>query len=345
MSDSRTVLLTRQCFRPTVLFNLACLFIWTVVAGCSPSDEGASTDASTETKIRLALNWFPEAEHGGFYAALVHGYYKEAGLDVEIVPGGPGAPVIQEVATGRVEFGVVNADQILLARNQGASVVALMAPLQNSPRCIMVREDSKITSFNDLKNITLAISGGKPFSLYLKKKLPLSGVQFVPSPGGNVAMFLTQNDYAQQAYVFSEPFVVQKKGGAARNLMLSELGFNPYASVLFTSDETLKTNSPLVKKFTQASKRGWEKYLADSEQTNDHIEKQNPEMGREILDFGAQAMKPLCQPDEGLSIGAMTSARWKTLVKQMQEIEAIKPDLRADDCFTTEFLTNNKPQP
>ena len=64
-------------------------------------------------RVRLALNWFPEAEHGGFYAALVHGYYQKQGLQVEILGGGPDAPVIQRVATGAVEFGVTNADDVL----------------------------------------------------------------------------------------------------------------------------------------------------------------------------------------------------------------------------------------
>ena len=76
----------------------------------------ATEDVSSTERVQLALNWFPEAEHGGYYAALVHGYYADEGFDVEIIPGGPGAPVIQEVVVGRVGFGVVNADQILLGR-------------------------------------------------------------------------------------------------------------------------------------------------------------------------------------------------------------------------------------
>src|SRR5690348_16914722 len=83
--------------------------------------------------VTLQLNWFPEAEHGGYYAALVHGYYRDAGLDVKILPGEPNSPVVQQVARGMVDFGVVNADNIIFGRAQQAPIVAVMAPLQISP--------------------------------------------------------------------------------------------------------------------------------------------------------------------------------------------------------------------
>ena len=85
------------------------------LVGCKPSSPTATvpTEESAQLqKVTLALNWFPEAEHGGYYAALVNGHYREEGLDVEIQPGGPGVPVIQNVATGRVMFGIANADQV-----------------------------------------------------------------------------------------------------------------------------------------------------------------------------------------------------------------------------------------
>ncbi len=66
--------------------------------------------------VELALNWFPEAEHGGYFAALVKGYYRDAGLDVKILPGAASSAVLQRVARNQVAFGVENADRILLGR-------------------------------------------------------------------------------------------------------------------------------------------------------------------------------------------------------------------------------------
>ncbi len=132
-----------------------------------------STTRDTRSKpdaVALALNWFPEAEHGGYVAALVHGYYREAGLEVRILPGGPSAAVLQRVAARRVEFGIENADRVLLGREQEADCVALLAPLQKSPRAIMVHAASKFHRIEDLADVTLAVNSGSTWVQYLKKK-------------------------------------------------------------------------------------------------------------------------------------------------------------------------------
>ena len=322
------------------------VFVWAIVwavlamllVGCG-GDAGQPLVANGDgiTKVRLALNWFPEAEHGGFYAALEHGYYRDAGLDVEIIPGGPNAPVIQEVITGQVEFGVTNADQIFLGRSKGANVTALLAPLQDGPRCIMVHGSSGIESFEDLNNMTIALSEAKPFAMYLKKKLPLENVEFVPYPG-SVAEFMTNEKFAQQAYIFSEPFTARQKGGDPKTLMLSDFGFNLYSSVLFADEKTLTKSSDVVKAMVTASARGWQRYLADPEPTNTFIHEANSHMGLEILGHSVGTLKDLCQTADDQPFGVMTDERWQTLHDQMLDIGAITKPIPIADVFTTRYL-------
>lgn len=206
-----------------------------------PSVTAGNSDEPTVqlTSVELALNWFPEAEHGGYYAALVHGYFEEAGLNVKIIPGSPGVKVIPNVATKRVQFGISTADQILVGRAREADVVGVFAPLQTSPRCVMVHKASGITRFDDLKNLTLAINENSTFGTILKQQVSLEGCRIVPYPG-NVTQFLLNEDFAQQGYVFSEPFVATKEGGDPHNLMAADIGFNPYTSVLITNGDTIQ---------------------------------------------------------------------------------------------------------
>ena len=75
-------------------------------------------------KIQIALNWKPEPEFGGIYAAQQRGLFKTNLLDVEIMPGGAGAPTWQLVAAGKVPFAIASADEVVIARAQGADVVA-----------------------------------------------------------------------------------------------------------------------------------------------------------------------------------------------------------------------------
>ena len=290
----------------------------------TPNNATAPEDTIELKQVQLVLNWFPEAEHGGFYAALVHGYYQEAGLDVEIVPGGPGVKASLQVATKRRTFGIDNADKILMAASQEAETVALMSPMQVSPRCIMVHESSGIKKFEDLKDITLAMGTTQSFSLFMQKKLPLTNIRVVPYKGA-LARFLTDEKFAQQAYVFSEPYIAKKEGAKPFNLMVSDLGFDPYTSVLITHPDTVKEDAMMVGAFVQASVRGWQTYLESPEETNKHIEKQNTEMDQDILAFGAAELKPLCITEEVPveKMGSMTIERWQILADQLVEVEAI----------------------
>jgi NitT/TauT family transport system substrate-binding protein len=321
-----------------------------LLAGCTGSDttgpkEGPTAalhtaDQSEAVHVELALNWFPEAEHGGYFAALVHGYYRDAGLDVKILPGGASSAVLQRVARNQVAFGVENADRILLGRAQQADVIALLAPIQKSPRGIMVHAEAGFARIADIANVTLAVNSGAAWVQYLKKRVPLMNVRFVPYAGA-VAQFLVDQNYAQQAYVFSEPYVAREKGANANCLLMAETGYNPYTSLLFTNGQTLGTRPELVAKFVAASQKGWQTYLDRPEETNRYLQKVNPEMTAGILAYGFKSLRPLCLdglPDSA-AVGRMTLERWQTLADQLIEVGALKPetvDPRA--AFTTKFL-------
>jgi NitT/TauT family transport system substrate-binding protein len=311
--------------------NSAARPVATGSASPKPADPEPQPDTSNLTPVTLQLNWFPEAEHGGYYAALVHGYYRDEGLDVKILPGGPDSPVVQQVARGMVDFGVVNADNILFGRAQQAPVVAVMAPLQISPRCILVHESSGIRRLSDLRNVTLAVSSSNAFTQYLRHKLPLDNVKIVPY-SGNVTHFLLNKNYAQQGYVF---------GGDPRVLMLSEIGFNPYTSTLFTSDEKIEKNPELVAKMVKASIRGWQKYVESPDKANEAIHQANPQMDLDILAYGAKTLEPLVydQVAELEGVGTMSRARWQTLADQLIASKQMKPE-KADvrGAFTTRFV-------
>ena len=301
-----------------------------------------STDPTSPQleEVSLVLNWYPEAEHGGYYSALVHGFYEEAGLKVTIIPGGPNAPVLQKVDRKSVSFGVTNADRVLLGRAQDANVVAVMSPLQTSPRCIMVHESSGIETLANLKDVTLAMNSGATWAQFLRKRLPLENVRIVD--GASVAKFLEDENYAQQGYIFSEPFVAKSKGGDPRSLLVSNLGFNPYTSVLIAHADTVSEQPETVRKMVTASIRGWQKYLESPDETNRYIHTQNPEMGLDILAFGAEAMKPLCVDDATPieQLGKMTQARWQTLADQLVEVEVFQAGVVDPlKAFTLEFLS------
>lgn len=323
----------------------SCLILLVSAVCCGCADNATQTPTSSDgtanrPAVRLALNWYAEAEHGGYIEALHSDDYLDAGLNVDIRQGGPGAPnlVIQELAAGRIKFAISSADLVVLGRAKGVPLVAVLAPLQQSPRCIMVHASSGFERLEDLKNIELAISDSRPFALWLKKKVPLTNVTMVPF-SGQVGEFLLKQNFAQQAYSFSEPFVAQEAGADPKVLMLSDIGFNPYASVLVTTEDTIANQPEIVRGMVTASAAGWRAYLHDPTSTNAKIHAENSDMSVESLTFAAAALKPLCQPEDRQPACGMTVERWQTLIDQIVEIEEIQPEqVVAEQCFDMSFL-------
>ena len=327
-----------------------------LLAGCQSSDQPASQAATSgdpapasepaTPTAKLALNWYPEVEHGGFLAADTLGLFKAQNTSVEIIPGGPGAPqlVITELAAGRIQFAVSDADNVVKARAAGVPVVALLAPFQSSPRCIMVHAASGFKTLADLRDIELAISDSRPFALWMKKKLPLTNVTMVPF-NGLVGEFLVKPTFAQQAFVFSEPFLAKEQGSDPQVLMVSDIGFNPYASLLVTTEQVISEQPELVKRVVTASVEGWAAYLQDATVTNAAIHQLNSEMSPAALEYGVAAMKPLCETPQGTLPCGMQLQRWQTLVQQIEEIEDIeRGSVKPEECFTLKFLPAGKEQ-
>jgi NitT/TauT family transport system substrate-binding protein len=317
-------------------------------AGCdskpTPKSPTASDSKKPLTKVALVLNWYPEAEHGGFYAAKVHGIFEKYGLDVDIQPGGKTTVVPQTLTLGRTQFGVINADDVLMARNQQAPIVALMAPIQKGPRCIMVRADSGITAFDQLKNITLQIDSGRPYVPFLKSKGLLDDSVKLAPYFGSVAQIVAGPGFAAQGYSFSEPFMAKEQGVEVHQLMMADIGYNPYASLLVSTESYVKDNADISQRMVKACVEGWQKYLSDPQETNAVILAANKQgLSKEALEYGVEALKPLCYENNDMSlIGEMNFERWTQLAQTLVDLKLIDPaNLHVQASFSNAFLIPN----
>ncbi len=320
-------------------FSIILITLILLLSGCGGSDSPPATTPEGLRQVRLALNWFPDPQHGGFFAAQVEGYYEEEGLQVEILSGGPDAPVVPRVALGRVDFGVVSADRLVFGRAEDARVVALMAPIQTSPRCVMVHEESGIETLEDLAKLRrLAMSPAPAFSHHLRQYLDLSGVEIVPY-SGSVANFLLDKQMGQQAFIFSEPVVARERGATPRGILVSESGYNPYGSVLITRDSQIENDPELLAAMTRATLRGGEAYRENPERANALILERNPEMSESVLREGAASLAPLLSPVETEKFGGMTHERWETLTRQIESLGLVPSGkVKVEELYTTQFL-------
>ena len=295
--------------------------------------------APAPVAVTVQLNWFPEPEFGGIYEAKEAGTYDKAGLDVQILAGGAGTPVLQQVATGRSTFGLTTADEVLLARAQGADVVAVFATYQKHPACIMTHRKRGVTDLSELKGGTLALEDGIPFAQWLSKKFAFEGVTRVPYSGG-VAGFLLDENYAQQGYVTSEPILAKKQGADPVCLMVADTGYNPYANVVVTSGAEIKDHPDVVKRFVEATQAGWDAYLVDGTRANAKIATLNTAVDAAALQemWHTQQMLVKGGAAEKGGVGVMEEARWTELAAQLLEIGALSAPADAKAAFTNEFL-------
>jgi len=289
---------------------------------------GATLSACSKvSKIRLALNWKPDPQFGGFYAAP----YDKHGLDVEILPGGAGTPTVQMIGARSTEFGIVSADELVVARSGGNDVVALFAVFQNCPQGIMAHASRHLASISDvLKEGTLAIQRGLPYARILEKKYGFDHVKVVPSPGGDISAFLRDEKFAQQCFVMSEPLQARHAGVDVKVFPVSDIGYNPYTTVLATSAAQLKSDPDRAKTMVAAVREGWRAYLNEPAPTNTKMHDLNPSMDSAAFAEVAEAQKPFIETGE---LGSMTAERWTTLIGQLAELGDIPQAMPAQDCF------------
>jgi NitT/TauT family transport system substrate-binding protein len=317
-----------------------CFFYVLIIAVFSASSCGHASTESGLTKVTLQADWYPQPEHGGFYTALVKGYYKDEGLDLAIQPGGPYVSVAQQVATGGAQFGMLSSDNILEAVSQGQPLIAVAATMQRDPQGIMVRKDSPIHRFADLNGHTVAIKTGSTWFEYIAKRFQLTNVHEIPAMM-NVANFVANPDYIQQAFATSEPFFAHQAGVETRVLLTSDAGYSPYR-VMFTTRDFLRQHPDIVAKFVRASLKGWKDYLDDPAPAHAAIAKLNPALNPEWMQFSWQQLRDghfvTGDATSGAQLGQMDPKRWETMYAQLLDLKVIDKQFDPSTAYTLQFL-------
>lgn len=287
-----------------------------LLLACSGGSEPApSADADAPTSVRLALNWYPEPEFGGFYEGVLGGHYEEAGFAVEIVPGGPGAPTLELLASGRAQAAITDAADLLVKRARGVEAVGAWPGFQLNPQGLMVHQSSGIAAIDQVpEGATVAIEQGSPFQRYLWAKLGWEDrVRPVPY-GGSVGPFLADEAFIQQAFITAEPCAARAKGAEITFLKASDVGWNPYGTLLAFPDPP----PDWAPAFVAATQAAWEAYRAAPARANAAIAEANPQLGAELLGCITAAQDPFVVGSAGL--GAMEADRWEATARGLVDI-------------------------
>jgi NitT/TauT family transport system substrate-binding protein len=307
------------------------------LTGCRSSQ---TTAANGLTPVRLQLDWYPQPEHGGFFAAELLGYYKEEGLDVTFLPLTQYGSAAQMVMSGKADFGLGSSDQVLEWNSNGLPLVAVSATMQHDPQAIMVHKDSPIRDFPDLNGHTIAAQTAATWLKFVTLRYNLHDVKQIPSTF-SIANFLADPNYVQQIFVTNEPFFARQAGAEVRTILIQSSGYDPYR-VAYTTRDFAAQHPDVVAKFVKASIRGWMAYLANPQATNAYLLKLNPALNPEQEKFSAEALRDghfvTGDDPSGALTGHMSAERWQTTYSQLQSLGILHGPVDPTATYSLNFV-------
>jgi ABC-type nitrate/sulfonate/bicarbonate transport system substrate-binding protein len=231
-------------------------------ASASPTPApSASPDVTHPDTVRLALDWTPNTDHTGFYVARAKGWYRDAAVDLKVLPYSSTAPETL-MAAGQADCGISFQDSMTFAVASGVKIRSVMAILQKTASAIAVRADSGITRPRQLDGKVYAGFG------YPNEEPTLKAV--IQADGGKGDFKVVQADstayealYSRKAD-FTIPFTAwegveaKERGIDLRYFQFRDYGFPDfYQVVLACSDAFLRDHPDVARRFVTATARGF----------------------------------------------------------------------------------------
>jgi diguanylate cyclase (GGDEF)-like protein/PAS domain S-box-containing protein len=284
---------------------MSCGFI-AVLLFCGLAPAVRAADAVT-----LQLKRTHTFQFAGYYAAKEKGYYREAGLDVDIRESQPGSDPLNNVLEGKAQYGVGDSS-LLLARKAGQPVVALAAIFQHSPLVLIARQIRPAQGIHDLvgRRVTIAPQADELVAYLKQEDIPLTRVDRLEHSLKLKDLVDGEVD-AVSSSITNEPYYLDLIGFAYHVYTPRSAGIDFYGDSLFTTERELNRHPDRVAAFRKASLRGWKYAMEHPEEIADLIvAKYSKEHAREFYLHEAKHMAPLMQTDL-IEIGYMNPGRWR----------------------------------
>jgi putative hydroxymethylpyrimidine transport system substrate-binding protein len=314
---------------------LLCLAVAVVAAGCGEKED--VLEPSGSKRVELMLDYFPNADHAGVYAAQAGGHFEQAGLGVEIrEPPDPAAP-IKQVAAGRVDLAISYEPEVLRARDQGLNVVSLGAIVREPLTSIISLPEAKIDGPRDLRGKTVGTAGIDYQSAYLQTILREAGVPADTVKERNVGFALTpalltgRVDAVLGAFWNYEGTELRLRGKRPRIIRMDEAGVPAYNElVLVANENALERDRNKIRAFIGALSRGTRDLRRNPDEAIEGLLDANPDLDPELQRAVVEVTLPLFLPPRGKPFAWQDPAQWDAFAAWMQDNDLLEnpPDAR-----------------
>jgi putative hydroxymethylpyrimidine transport system substrate-binding protein len=322
---------------------LALALLALIAAGCGEKEDVLEPTGSK--RVELMLDYFPNADHAGIYAAEAGGHFEQAGLDVEIrQPPDPAAP-IKQVAAGRVDLAISYEPEVLRARDQGLDVVSVGAIVQEPLTSLISLPEAKIAKPADLRGKTVGTAGIDYQSAYLQTILKEAGVPADSVKERNVGFSLTpalltgRVDAVLGAFWNYEGTDLKLRGKRPRIIKMQDAGVPTYDElVLVANADALERDGDKIRAFIGALSRGVRDLREDPDQAIEGLLEANPDLDAELQRAVVEVTLPLFLAPEGKPYGWQDPADWDAFGAWMQENELLEQPADVKSAFDNELL-------
>ena len=297
------------------------------------------------TRVTLALDWFPNANHAGLFVALEKGYFEEEGLDVNAYTPANPASILQTVGTGADQFGISYQPDLLLARAAGVPVVSLVGIVQRHLNSVMTLKESGITRPRDLVGKKVGYPGiptNEPLLDTMLKSDGARGLEDVElvNVGFNLALALISKevDACVGCYWTHESISMENQGYPVNIMRMEEWGVPRYYElILVTNEKMLDKDQDTVQRFVRAFLRGYEVAISDPQAAIDALARAHPEIDEAIDRPGVELIAPLWLAGAP-TFGWQEGDRWVEFAQWMQDNDLLERIVDPLKAYTNEYV-------
>lgn len=335
-------------YRKVVKLFVSLLLIVVVLSACAGGSPAAPAagPASEPTRLTVQLSWVFDYSGASLFAAEKNGHYANENLKVTLEQGGFGAggyiEPIDEVLSGKADFGLASASTLIQARAAGKPVKAILSVLQRSPFALISLSDSSITQPADLAGKTVAVSAGgarDTYNAFLSEQgIDPASVNTIDRTDFGIDPLLNGDVDVLAGWIINEGVMVEEAGKTPSFILPSDYGIETYDFILFTTDDMIKNKPDVVEKFVRATIAGINDVTANSSQAVDFTLSYAPDLDKAQQQRRLDSMLALIRP-AGAQVGMMQPEVWQTTQDVMIQQGALSKPVDLTTVYTLDFLS------
>lgn len=323
-----------KTFRLTlIIFALILLF------SCTSKSKKEHSGINT---ITLREAWFPWAGYAGEVYAEKIG--KEYSIDFKIAQGAEDIDPIKMVISGTNSFGIASAENLVLANQKGAGLVAIGILNYKSATCFIALKDKNVKTLKDFENKTVGVLTATEtetiYRLLLEKNnIDKGKIKEVEAPF-DLATFLSTNSYdIRPAFVYDEVVTLDQRGIKYTMIKPEDYGVQMIGAVYFTTKKMVKENPLKVQEFVDVIAEGWKQTIQNPAKAIELLKEYDPDIDTQRELESLKKGLEYFAGEDGKVLYASDST-WNALKNDLVFLNKVSKDFNLKSCYDNSFVNN-----